>query len=292
MRRGDRWRAGLVTVMAGLILSVRPCESDEPPAPAGAPERPRLVHLPPGTPVDGPLSEGWSDRVIRSVPRLASGQIATLPESAKNSATLFRTAILADVVKGRTGFVLRQVGVGNAVPYRGRDVVVTPEGPAEVRAALSTIERIVANAAFDEISRGRLAARTATFALLRTPARLTIDGAHQAIDLYYALLVDPATGALRTLCWATLPGATAPPRRVTALAPDLTFDCPLDVAVDGKVGPLNVSWSFAMTAPPPGRAVEVPPDAARLIESTAAGRGDPAALEATLRRLIDRAGDR
>ena len=287
MRRGDRWKAGLVAVMAGLMLSVRPCESDEPPAPAGAPERPRLVHLPPGTPVDGSLPEGWSDRVIRSVPRLASGQIATLPDSARASATLFRTAILADVVKGRAGYVLRQVGVGNAVPFRGRDVVVTPEGPAEVRAALSTVERIVANAAFDEIGRGRLAARTPTFALFRTPAKLVVEGAHQAIDLYYALLVDPATGHLRTHCWATLPGKTAPPRRVTALAPDLVFDCPLDVAVDGKLGPLNVSWSFAMASPPPGRAVDVPPDAARLIESTAAGRGEPEALEKALNALLD-----
>ncbi len=287
MGRADRWRAGGVVAMVGLMLSGRPVASDEPSASAADPGRPRLVHLAPGTAVDGALSGGWTGRVIRSVPRLASGAIATLPDSARASATLFRTTILAEVDRGRGGFVLKRVGVGNAVPFGGRDVVVTPEGPAEVRGSLSTVERIVANAAFDEISRGRLPARTPTFALFRTPARLVIDGAHKAVDLYYAILVDPASGAVRTLVWATLPGKAAPPGRLTALPPDFTFDCPLDVAVDGRIGPLNVSWSFAMAAHPPGRKVVVPPDAARLIESTAAGRGDPEALEVALRGLLD-----
>jgi hypothetical protein len=292
MRQGDRWRAVGVVVLVGLILSGRPVESDEPsssPAatPGGGVEKPRLVHLAPGTAVDGTLDGGWTARVIRSVPRLVSGQLATLPETARASATLFHTTVLAESARGRDGFTLRRVGVGNAVPFGGHDVVVTPEGPAEVRASLSTVERIVANAAYDEISRGRLAARTPTFALFRTPARLVIDGAHKAIDLYYAILADPASGAVRTLAWATLPGKTAPPGRVTLLPPDFTFDCPLDVAVDGKIGPVNVSWSFAMASLPPGRKFDLPPDTARLIDATAAGHGDPEALERALRGLIE-----
>jgi hypothetical protein len=287
MRRGDRWRAVVLIGLVGMILSVRPCESVEPSARGGDPTMPRLVHLAPGTAVDGTLDEGWTVRVVRSVPRLASGALATLPDSAKHSATLFHTAILADVARDRVGYALRRVGVGNAVPHRGREVVVTPEGPSEVRADLSTVERIVADAAFDELSRGRLAARTLTFALLRTPARLVIEGEHKAVDLYYAILVDPASGAVRALNWATLPGQPAPPPRLTELAPDLTFDCPLDVAVDGKIGPVNVSWSFAMAMLPPGRKVDVPADLSRLIESTASGRGDPVALERGLRGFLN-----
>lgn len=292
MRPGDRWRAGGVVGLVGLILSVRPCESVEPPARGGDTTMPRLVHLAPGTPVDGTLPEGWTGRVVRSIPRLASGALATLPDSAKTTATLFRTTILAEVARGRDGYALRRVGVGNAVPFGGREVVVTPEGPSEVRAALSTVERIVANAAFDELGRGRLVARTSTFALFRTPARLVIDGEHKAVDLYYAILADPDSGAVRTLNWATLPGKPAPPRRLTALPPDLAFDCPLDVAVDGKIGPLNVSWSFAMASLPPGRKVDVAPDLARSIESTASGRGDPGVLETGLRGLPGATGGR
>ncbi|HEY2156533.1 MAG TPA: hypothetical protein VGH33_12955, partial [Isosphaeraceae bacterium] len=101
MRRGDRWRAGVVVGLVGLILSVRPCESVEPIARGGDPALPRLVHIAPGTPVDGALPEGWTARVVRSVPRLASGAIATLPDSAKTTATLFRTTILAEVARDR-----------------------------------------------------------------------------------------------------------------------------------------------------------------------------------------------
>ena len=157
------------------------------------PETPRLILLPPGTPVDGALPSNWSDRVVRSVPRLASGKIATLPSSAKNSATLFRTTILADVAPGGEGYRLRAVGVGNAVPFGGREVVVTPDGPEDARASLSTIETIVCHKAYDELARGRLVAATSTFALLRTPARLVVRGRHEEVDLNYAIFIDPAS---------------------------------------------------------------------------------------------------
>jgi hypothetical protein len=287
MRRGDRWRAGGLALLVGLMLSGRPAASVEPATSARDAAGPKLVPLAPGTTVDGRPSGGWTDRIIHSIPRLASGEIGTLPESAKTTATLFRTAVLVEVGKGRRGYELHAVGAGNGVPFRGREVVVTPDGPAEVRASLSTVERIVANAAYDEVNRGRLAVTTPTFALMRGPARLAIDGVHKHVDLYYAILVDPETGAVRTLNWATLPGKTDPPRRLTELPHDLAFDCPIDVAVDGKIGPLNVSWSFAMAALPPGRKVEVTPELARLVESTAGGRGDAGALEKALRGLLD-----
>ncbi len=283
MLRANGWRAGVLVVLMGLSLSDAPRTQEVTPH---ASERPRLVLLAPGTRVVGGLPGEWSDRVIRSVPRLASGEIVTLPGTAKHSAALFRTTILADVAGGPGGYRLRAVGVGNAVPFGGRELVVTPEGPGEVLATLSTVERIVAGMAYDEISRGRLVASTPTFALLRTPARLVLQGRHEAIDLYYGILVEPETGALRTLNWATLPGIPRPPRHISLLPADLAFDCGLDVAVSRKIGPLNISWSFAMASLPPGQPVDLTPDAARLVESTADGTGDPVALEEALRGLI------
>lgn len=237
--------------------------------------------------MDGALPSNWSDRVVRSVPRLATGKIATLPTSAKDSATLFRTTILADVVPSREGYRLRAVGVGNAVPFGGREVVVTPEGPDDARASLSTIETIVCHKAYDELARGRLVAGTSTFALLRTPARLVVRGRHEEVDLNYAIFVDPASGSLRTLNWATFPGKTRPPSRITLLPPDDTFDCALDVTVTRKVGPWSVAWSFAMAALPSGTTIPVPPDVARIIEQSAVSNGNAGVLESALRDLID-----
>ncbi len=283
MFRANRWRAGGLIVLVGLSFSGAPRTQE---TPRDESEKPHLILLAPGTPVAGGLPDGWSDRVIRSVPRLASGKIETLPDTGKGAATLFRTTILANVAGGPGGCRLQAVGIGNAVPFGGRELVVTPGGPAEVRASLSIVARIVADAAYDEIARGRLVASTSTFALLRTPARLVMQGRHEAIDLYYGILVEPDSGAVRTLSWATLPGQPRPPRRITLLPTDATFDCGLDVAVSGKAGPWNVSWSFAMASPPPGRPIDVAPDAARLVESAADGTGDPLALEVALRGMI------
>ena len=279
MLRADHWRVGGLVVFIGLSFSAAALSR-------GDSAVPRLVLLAPGTPVVGGLPENWSDRVIRSVPRLSSGKVGTLPESAKNSATRFRTTILADVIQGVGGYRLRTIGVGNAVPFGERELVVTPKGPAEVRATLSTIERIVAQRAFDELARGRLVAATPTFALLRTPARLVVKGRHEEVDLYYGVFVDPDSGAIRTLNWATLPGKPHPPSRMTLLPTDDVFDCGLDVRVTRKVGPWSVAWSFAMASLPPGKSVPVPDDAALLIESNSTGTGDPAAVEETLRGLI------
>lgn len=283
MSRADHRRIGGLVLLIGLSLSSMSrtlgASGDESAVP-------RLVLLAPGTPVIGALPTRWSDRVIRSVPRLASGKVGTLPESAVHSATLFRTTILADVAQTPEGYRLRAVGVGNAVPFGKREVVVTPKGPDEVRAKLSTIERIVAQRAFDELARGRLVAATPTFALLRTPARLVVKGRHEAIDLYYGIFVDPDSGAVRTLNWFTLPGKPRPPSQITLLPPDVTFDCMLDVRVTRKIGPWSVAWSFAMASLPPGKPIDLTPDAARVIESNADGTGDPAALEATLRGQI------
>jgi hypothetical protein len=273
LRTRDRWWAGGMVILVGMLLSGSGGNNERRPddAPGGA----RLIHLAPGSSVVGALPAGWTDRVIRSVPRLASGALETLPGSARRSATLFHTVILAEVAPGPDGYTLRRIGVGNAVPFGDREVVVTAEGPSEVRTSLSTMERIVANAADAELCRGRIVAATPTFALFRCPTHLVVDGQHRDIDMNYALLVDSTSGELHTLFWA------GSPRQVTALAPDPTFDCALDVAVRTWVGPLPIAWSFAMATLPPGRTIDVPPSAVGTIDSD-----DPEALERTFRQLI------
>jgi hypothetical protein len=282
----NRWRIVAIVVMVGLLVASGRSRDVEAPADDGT-GLPRLTHLDPGLSIAGAIPKGWTQRVIRSLPRLASGEISTLPDSAKASATLFRTVILAQVTRGPRGYALSWLGVGNAVPFGEREVIVTPEGPDDVRASLSTVERIVANAADSELNRGRIVARSPTFALFRTPAKLVIDGAHRDVDLYYALLVDPETGALKTLNWATPAGEPTRPRRVVALPPDARFDCALDVAVNGKVGPLNISWSFAMADLPEGRRLDVPAESARTIGEVAAGRGESTTLERILWGLAE-----
>src|SRR4051794_24783385 len=106
--------------------------------------QPRLFRLTPGTNPGPRPPPGWSHLVIKSAPRLASGDLASLPASAAGTATLFHTVIAADVRRSDDDrFVLARIGVGLAVPGRdGRDVVITSERLDQLPVTLSTVDRL------------------------------------------------------------------------------------------------------------------------------------------------------
>ena len=95
-----------------------------------------LVSITPGTLVGNRPPATWSHLVIKSVPRLKSGDLGTLPASAFRTATEIRTVILADV--GRSAddsskFVLRRVGIGLCIPGPSRGDVAS--GPGRTRSS-------------------------------------------------------------------------------------------------------------------------------------------------------------
>ncbi|MEO6810493.1 MAG: hypothetical protein ABI353_15365 [Isosphaeraceae bacterium] len=225
--------------------------------------QPKLVSLAPGLRVGTDAPRGWTDLVVKSVPRLASGDLASLPRAAKGTAALFRTVVLADVGRAadpKLGYVLRRVGVGMALPVRGRDTVVTSATLETLDVSLSSLSRLVLHRAEAELAKGRLIASTPRFALYSTPAELVVGGIHRAVWLRYALWVDPSTGSLHAGVWAIAndPSKPIPVRTWVKLCPPLVFDCPLDVDASRILGAIPISWSFAMTALPPGRTRSMP----------------------------------
>ncbi|HKI21518.1 MAG TPA: hypothetical protein VKA15_26725, partial [Isosphaeraceae bacterium] len=102
-------------------------------------------------------------------------------------ATFFRTAIVADIQPAdpdEKNFVLAQVGVGICVPQDEiHDVVVSSDRLDALGLHLSTVERLVLDAAEAELAEGRIIARTPTFALFRTPGTLVVAGKHRKIAL-------------------------------------------------------------------------------------------------------------
>ena len=82
--------------------------------------QPRLERLSAATRVGDTAPEGWSHLVIRSVPRLASGEWRDLPEVGKKTATMFRTVIVADVqpLGIDKEYILSRVGIAMCVPAR------------------------------------------------------------------------------------------------------------------------------------------------------------------------------
>jgi hypothetical protein len=269
--------------IANLSVSV----AASPPDLDDAQRLPRLVMIAPGTEIAAEPPRGWTHCVIRSVPRLVSGALDTLPDSAKTTATLFRTVILANVVSGKNGFELAKVGVGSAMPFERREVVVSSKGPATALSKLTTIESLVLNEVETEMKKGRLIARTPTFAVLKTPGTVLASGRHLDVDLCYAVCVNPASGALRTFCWAVPENSSKPPREIIAMPPKARFDCAVDVAVSRSIGPLSLSWTFAMIKLPPGQALPVSASLGREISGLAAGQTDPRELERTVTSQVE-----
>lgn len=284
-------------IMAGVGLAK--CIGSEPAvtlllAQAVAATQPRLVYLQPGVRISDKPPKGWSHLILKSLPRLASGDRSSLPAGVSKVATLFRTAILADIQPAdpdEKDFVLAQVGVGICVPQdEVHDVVVSSDRLDALGLHLSTVERVVLDAAEAELAEGRIVARTPTFALFRTPATLVVAGKHRKIALYYAFCVEGSTGQLYSAVWAMRPEGEPqmPPSGLVKLSSKAIYDCELDVKAKRILGAIPLSWSFAMRTLPPGVSVRVPADLGNLIVTTAKrpADADPKDLEKALLKVL------
>ena len=274
-----------------LISSIFRAAGGKVPPESGQSARPERVPIAAGTVVGQRPPRTWSHLVIKSIPRLASGDLGTLPRSAFRTATLFRTVILADVGRSAAhpaSFVLRRVGIGLCVPVRSRgDVIVRSDRLEELGVGLGMVEKIVLRSAEAELAKGRLIASGPTFALYRGPTMMQVGQVHHRVELTYALLVDEHTGALRVLVWSQEAGETrlAAPAKLVELPPNLVFDCPLNVEAERLLGTVPVSWSFAMENLPPGKPVALSPDLARCLARDALP-SDSEAMEQALRRAL------
>jgi hypothetical protein len=252
----------------------------------------------PGARITDQPPRGWSHLLVKSLPRLASGDLGSLPSWAAATAALYRTAIVVDVrrsVNDPGRYVLRRVGVGLCVPTeRGDDVVVRSDVSDSSGVKLSMVERQILATAETELKRGRLIAVTPTFALLRAPTALLVGTQHRKIDLYYAIWVDPPSGQLHTVVWMKRedsPSSPAAPRTLTVLGSYPIFECPLDVQATRLARLVPVSWSFAMRSLPPGRTCAVSKRLIPFLIDAMQGRADPPTLEHALAQMLQESSE-
>ena len=134
--------------------------------------------------------------MVKSIPRLASGEKDSLPNGSAKTAAYFRTVILANVKPvdvDEREFELTQVGIGICVPRKGeeKDIVVAADRLEALGLHLSWVEKKVLDTLESEMAEGRIIARTPTFALFRSPATIVVAGnEHRKVNLNYAFCVE------------------------------------------------------------------------------------------------------
>jgi hypothetical protein len=256
--------------------------------------QPRLVPLQPGLRIEKKAPKGWTHLVIKSLPKLASGDRGTLPAGSAKTAALFRNVLLANVKPvdmSEKDFELTQVGLGICVPNPqndAEDIVVTADRLEALGLNhLTMVQRMVLDAAEAEMAEGRIIARTPTFALFRSPVTMVdAGGKHTKLYLNYAFCVERTTGKLHVGVWPMRPSNEPQqvPLSIVKLATDAVFQCELDVHAKRILGTVPYSWSFAMRALPPGQKMRVSPELGRLIVATSRhpAESDPDELERLL----------
>ena len=113
-------------------------------------------------------------------------------------------------------FELTQVGIGICIPDpqdEDQDIVVTAETlDALGLRHLTTVQRMVLDAAEQEMAEGRIIARTASFALFRSPVTVTdptTPGKHNKANIYYAFCAIRRTGRLDVIVWTAKSSTSA-----------------------------------------------------------------------------------
>jgi hypothetical protein len=270
--------------------------SKPPEAPVSLPAA-KLVHLATGNRLegDGPPA-GWSHLVIKSLPRLATGDLDTVSSQAFETAGRVRLAIVADVrpaPAGTAAFYLHRVGAGLCAPAADGlgDVVVTPTSVEGSKGPWTTKQRLVLAATSLDLARISQGASTSNLALIRMPVVFLVSGSHRKISVCYAVFADPQTGAVRTFAWTQDPDAATEPAQPTKLRllSGPLFDCPIDIQARRLLGTIPVTWSFAVRDLPPGTDLDAPPGLAALLAAASASTDSALAtkIQEALMRLIE-----
>jgi hypothetical protein len=258
----------------------------------------RLIQLDAGTQLEGEgPPAGWTHLVLKSIPRLTSGDLDTVSENAHEIAQRIRPLIVADVKRssdaGNASFHLDRVGVGLCAPAEdgGGDIVITGSSVQGTRGTWTTKQRLILSAIAYESSRARLAAATSTLALVRTPVTFLASGTHHKIDMCYAVLVDPENGNLQTFVWPDtfkIQAESASPAKARRLV-NPVFDLPQDVYATRILGGLTVSWSFAISGLPDGPDEPLPRALDGLLRVSELDSARSVQFERELRLAVERA---
>ena len=253
----------------------------------------------PGTVVERGPPAGWSQLVIKSLPRVRESEKRNVPSApvigrdltVRMAGWMF-TAFAADVVRepphASARYRLRAIGLGLGAAAPQGDVVVTSKTAREHGVEMNWIKDQVLDTGYKIQGQAVVPVRGPSFALLDTPVIVRCGERNRMVRYRYALLVDPVTGRLDVLLWVlgAEGGECGDPSRGVLLEPNCIDHAELIPDPNEFNGPRPSDLSFAVDKLPPYRVeVVLPPELRGPAVQTRFAPDEAHALEAGLRKL-------
>ena len=257
-----------------LIYPHGPSVQAGPPGTFNAPSVPSVdmlrkpvSRLLPGTLVANPQQSGFSHVVTIAMPRLAAGEINSLPEYAKQYAGMFHFTALANVrtvtTHDRTDYLLDHFGVGISMNINGQLVVVTPRSANELGLKLGMIERGILKGNEKDLNGITQVARTSRMIIFDVPTNMLVDDKHKKQILRYFVWASPASGKLGVLVWSlndTKSGRyTVACNNMQLLPANYTEDRAIHVSKGPLLSNIPTANRFALVTIPQGTSVPFSP---------------------------------
>lgn len=266
---GTRWLAVCcaASVALGAWVASAPVAAAEPASSSRPTEkfyetRP-LGRIAPGTRIADQPPEGWTHLILKSQPRVTTGDIDGVPAIAVRLSSLLFTAVVAKVaaqpVDGSQQFVLESCAVGVGTNIQGADVIVTSATQQQLGANLGLLPSAVLQQTEQSLSQYVEVARSPTMCVLDCPSVIVRGDQHETVTLRQAVIVDPRNGQLFSVFWFLDKDPARPERLLGGechlMASNLVYDCQMRVDRDEFTLGIPGPEAFAMVALPANRPV-------------------------------------
>jgi hypothetical protein len=254
-----------IAALALLTMPVVGCGRNEdlpPPATVAEEDRlqsaARVARIEPGTRIgDGPPA-GWSHLVLKTRPRLTSGDVDKLLSSVREAIPKYHNSVVLNVERDRgpSGrYRIAAFAVGLGTPAGGEDVIVTEDAAEKLGLRLGIMEGTVLSKREDELDAFVCPAKTETMAIVDFPATVRRGEKHVGVVMRFASLVDPDDGRLTTLHWMLDPagrGYQFSGDSLVVLDPNQVMDWNLHVDGGKFLFGTPTAEAFAATSVPQG----------------------------------------
>jgi len=251
-----------------------------------------IARIEPGTRVGGGPPSGWSLLVLKTRPKVSSGDVDKVDGGLVESIRKFSTSVLGRIEPDpdRPGkFRIASFAAGLGTLVGDEDVILTTKTAAKVGVDLGFFEGMVLAEREKELDRIVCPLISTTIAIVDFPAVVARGADHVQSVMRYASLVDPKDGRVETLLWVLEPaddGYKFVGDSMICLEPNQSMDWELRVDANKFTLGMPKADAFAATSLPKGTALAAPEELKVAAAGETFSTNSSAKLEELLRKVL------